>query len=402
MKYFLPEWDDLVDPQYDFASDTSSCSQGSWENQVFSHEIYGHTNSDGFLLSRAIAECTKLKKERINALGVHGYIRIPNTIPVMGDCGAFDYIEQESPPYTTDDVLDYYTRLGFDYGVSVDHLIVPAFMDKAKYRYDLTIHNADEFLKEHRTRGLSWEPIGSVQGWDPWSYAECARQYAAMGYRYIALGSLVRKKTSEIINLLQAVRSVVPDSMKIHLFGIGRVNATREFEALGVTSVDSASPLRKAWLNADTGYLTHGGNRYAAIRIPQPEKNPRVKASIRSGRITLEHATQVEQKALLCLRGYDAGSVSLENTLSALSELDHLIDEDRKDHTALYRRTLEDKPWKNCPCEICRSTGVEVIVFRGNNRNRRRGFHNTWVWYNQLQRALAGENLTLNEGDDDA
>ena len=30
--------------------------------------------------------------------------------------------------------------------------------------------------------------------------------------------------------------------------------------------------------------------------------------------------------------------------------------------------------------------GVEVAIFRGNNRNRRRGFHNTHVFYQLLSR----------------
>lgn len=42
----------------------------------------------------------------------------------MGDCGAFGYIMDKTPPYMTAEILDYYTRLDFGYGVSVDHLIV--------------------------------------------------------------------------------------------------------------------------------------------------------------------------------------------------------------------------------------------------------------------------------------
>ncbi|MEC1071403.1 tRNA-guanine transglycosylase DpdA [Priestia megaterium] len=51
----------------------------------------------------------------------------------------------------------------------------------------------------------------------------------------------------------------------------------------------------------------------------------------------------------------------------------------------LYYELLTDQPWKKCPCSICKNVGVEVIIFRGNNRNRRRGFHNTFVFYNQLK-----------------
>lgn len=103
----------------------------------------------------------------------------------MGDYGAFDYIEQKEPSYTTEDMLDYYTRLDCDYGVSVDHLIVAAFESEKDSRYKLTIHNAEDFLKQHRKAGLKWEPVGAVQGWDTESYAKAAAKYVKMGCRYV-------------------------------------------------------------------------------------------------------------------------------------------------------------------------------------------------------------------------
>jgi hypothetical protein len=33
---------------------------------------------------------------------------------------------------------------------------------------------------------------------------------------------------------------------------------------------------------------------------------------------------------------------------------------------------------------------VEVVLFRGSERNKRRGFHNLVVFYERLQRHLAG------------
>ena len=46
--------------------------------------------------------------------------------------------------------------------------------------------------------------------------------------------------------------------------------------------------------------------------------------------------------------------------------------------------TLEARPWEKCDCKICKDIGVEVIIFRGNNRNRRRGFHNLYVYNKHL------------------
>ena len=39
----------------------------------------------------------------------------------------------------------------------------------------------------------------------------------------------------------------------------------------------------------------------------------------------------------------------------------------------------------------CSFTPIHVILFRGAERNRRRGFHNVWVFYQRLTRGLGGE-----------
>ena len=38
----------------------------------------------------------------------------------------------------------------------------------------------------------------------------------------------------------------------------------------------------------------------------------------------------------------------------------------------VYRQTLGDRPWRRCPCAICRKAGIHVVLFRGAERNRRR------------------------------
>ncbi len=171
LRYFIPEWDDLVDPEYDFIADEHSGGASDWSNAVYAHQMFPSPNYDGLLVSRVVAEKSKNKKARINSMGVHRFLRVPREFPVMGDCGAFGYIKEEIPPYSTEDVLDYYTRLDFDYGVSVDHLILSETEKQKMFRYELTIANAEDFIKKHHKAKLSWVPIGAVQGWDPKSYA---------------------------------------------------------------------------------------------------------------------------------------------------------------------------------------------------------------------------------------
>ncbi|GAB3680438.1 hypothetical protein GCM10028857_03160 [Salinarchaeum chitinilyticum] len=53
-----------------------------------------------------------------------------------------------------------------------------------------------------------------------------------------------------------------------------------------------------------------------------------------------------------------------------------------------YQETLKARPWEECGCPICEDLGIEVAIFRGNNRNRRRGFHNTRRFYDVFEREL--------------
>ena len=380
MRYFIPDWDDQVDPDFDFLTDTHSGGTGDWSNQTYAHQMFSEPNYDGILISKVVAEHGTKKKKRINEMGVHRFLRVPRSFPVMGDCGAFGYIKEKDPPYTTNEIIDYYGRLDFDFGVSVDHLIVTATSDEAKYRYDLTINNADEFLREHRAAGHAWTPIGAVQGWDPRSYAQAARRYVAMGYDYIALGGLVRTSTKNLLPILQAVKEVVPDDVQIHLFGLARINAIADFHRFGVRSVDSASYLRQAWMRTKTSYVTTDGS-YAALRIPEAGKSFRAKRMSEYPELTDEKIATMEQNALQGVRAYAGGNGTLDNALNALLEYDQYVTADRVEMGPLYRRTLENRPWERCPCEVCKAASVEVVIFRGNNRNRRRGFHNTYVFY---------------------
>jgi hypothetical protein len=401
LSYFIPDWDDQVDPDYDFASDTHSGGSADWSNQVYAHQIYPQPNYDGILMSKVVAEASPRKRARINELGVHRFLRVPPDFFVMGDCGAFGYIQQEKPPYSTGEILDYYTRLGFNAGVSVDHLIVAATEGRRRERYDLTVQNAEDFLKEHRRRGLGWEPIGAVQGWDADSYAAAARRYVAMGYRYIALGGLVRTGTADILRIVRRVHEVVPESVQVHLFGLARLGALAQFADLGVRSVDSSSYLRQAWMRTATSYVLEH-DAYAALRIPESGRSGRVRRLAEHSNVGPEQLLALERQALRAVRHYAKRRCSLDHCLNALLEYDRYVTSERVDLTGLYRKTLGERPWERCRCEVCRTCGVEVLIFRGNNRNRRRGFHNTFVFYNLFQRILAGSEMTRSQADEQA
>ena len=362
--------------------------------------------------------------------GARAYLRLPNELKVFGDCGAFSYVNEEEPWYDVEDVLEYYETIGVDYGASVDHLVVDTIYvtetieertedgtfvtklqkrkeqmseEERKRRIQLTLENADEFLRLHQKRRYEFTPVGVAQGWTPETYAASVQALLKMGYTYIALGGLARSSASTVLNVLKAVRQVVEEyphrgstEIRFHLFGVAKLTLINELPKYRVTSIDSASYLRKAWLRSGQNYLGADGKWYTAIRVPQ-SYHPKVQEYVKRNGHSLE---EVEAQERFCLemlqRHSDVGlsSAELNELLDVLVEYDtyllRLGDDgqsmrDKVVSKEKYRRTLEMRPWESFPCEVCRSLGIHVLIFRGTNRNKRRGFHNTWVFYQSLK-----------------
>ncbi|MEO0374098.1 MAG: tRNA-guanine transglycosylase DpdA [Cyanobacteria bacterium P01_A01_bin.17] len=244
MEYFIPEWDDHVDPGYDFLNSQVTPNRDPYADEVYAHQIYETPNYDGILVSKVVVDSSKKKRARIEEVGIHEFIRFHGK--VMGDCGAFGYVKEEVPPYETEEILEYYENLEFDYGVSIDHLIVGPFAAPGirEKRYEITINNAREFWEKHQAGGYGFIPIGVAQGWSPETYAESVKENIRVGYDYIALGGLARAQSREIIEILKEIRPHLKADTRLHLFGVARIDAIPVFRHLGIKAGDSQSLVR--------------------------------------------------------------------------------------------------------------------------------------------------------------
>lgn len=411
LKYFLPDWEDRLDPRFDFAGDRYSSGhlKSPYDYDCYAHQLFDTPPYDGILISLSIFESKlKLNNNEDNSYKIRSksnikeYLKISSDadIDVMGDCGAFSYIDRECPPlpfYSVENVANIYDKLGFDLGVSVDHLAVDYIIFRnettgkrekrsldlleRKQRVNITIRNAKKFLDIHKKNKYSFIPIGVAQGYDILSYRESVRALIDMGYYHIGIGGLVQYKSEFIVQLLREIRDYTK-GMKLHLFGVLRPAYLKDFEDLGVSSFDSASFLRKAWLKSEKNYLSPDGKWYSAIRVPQ-SSNPRLIKNADLNGFSTNDLKNMEKSALNALVRFDKGKIDIDNTLEQVLEYDNLLlrgSSEIKDLRGRYFRTLSDEPWKLCNCSICRQLGIHVIIFRGCNRNKRRGFHNIWAF----------------------
>lgn len=410
MKFFFPDSQDQIDPRFDFVTEERSILRVRQRDDLYAHEALRTPPFDGLLVSKAIVDgagggvgkYTVSQRHRLYRQRAQRFFRLDHAsrpLEIMGDCGAFNYVREDVPPYTPDEVIDFYHHCGVDLGVSVDHVIFgynpatdngvdDAALPDWSRRQAITLDLAAEFLTACRRRKTTFEPLGVAQGWSPASYTHSVATLQNMGYQRIALGGMVPLRTHHIMSCLTAIDDVREGTTRLHLLGISRCENAAGFASLGVTSFDSTSPFQQAFKDDRDNYYT-AERTYVAIRVPQVDGNNKLKDAIRAGRISQDAAISLERESLRLLRAYAIREARLDDVINTLRAYESLYDP-RKDHTVAYRETLTDRPWERCACGICDRIGIEVIIFRGAERNKSRGFHNLHVFSRRLDRELAG------------
>lgn len=428
MKFLFADCLDYVDPNYDFESDSSPENRKPYWDDQFPHEIMGKAPYDGILVSRAIVgdhlfkgKYTESQAMRFRRIGARNFLRFNRPEDkdkwLFGDSGAFQYVNLPEPPYTPTDMAEFYFDGGFTHGCSVDHIIFqfdsklsgldlpedPEVAESCKNRFEITLSNAEAFLRESRQICEDFTPMGVVQGWSPGSMADAANNLVKMGYDYLAIGGLVPLKAEEIHKALTAIFDKIGYSpaVKIHLLGFEKANLLDQFIGkYPITSIDSSAPLTKAFKDDKKNYYLNndkgGIDFFTSIRIPQAIDNLALKRAVQSGLFKQEEIIKLEQDALNSLRQYNKRQITLDDALDKILDysktfliakktkperlqiaLDKLEEE--------YRRTLTARPWDICKCPICKSCSVEVIIFRASNRNKRRGIHNLKQFHDHLK-----------------
>lgn len=412
--YFLPDWDDMLDSEFDFIQDKFSHPDKSQRKEIHViEEMKPRKVCDGVLVSLAQIHGTKglLKKFEANDIAslapqsIKKKYGLTSGQLAFGDCGAFSYVNEPVPTVSVEQTAALYQLYGFDFGASVDHIPVPEIkVDgekkllteyEKKKRINITRNNAAEFLEHHRSRKYSFIPVGVIQGTTPKNYINQLYEYIEMGYRYVAFGGLVPRGDRDIANILyelKKARKQIPSSINnnlwIHLFGIYRPKIQSVIREAGISSFDSATYFRKAWLRSDQNYLGIDDNWYAAIRVP-PTSDPRTLKRLENSGFSIEKIKKLENRALNALHEYDKRNISINQTISAVMEYDSLLTRNSEFDFELidrYTKTLESRIWEKCLCSVCTSIGIDTLIFRGSNRNKRRGAHNTYMLFSSVGR----------------
>jgi hypothetical protein len=431
VKFFYSDTMDFVDPNYNFQTDSSKPGKEKYWDDQYAHEILDTPPYDGLLISMSsirksrnipsgTVKYTAAEEQRLLREGARKFLRLDTpknkNIAVMGDCGAFAYASQPKPAYSPEEVCEFYLDTEVDLGVAPDHVIFDCNLDDppepqsedVRSRYEITLSNAEQFLKLTKSEGSPFQPLATVQGWSPASMANAAEALVKMGYDYLAIGGLVPLGPDTIAIILKKIRAQIGNKTKLHLLGFAKADSISKFVGFNITSFDSTSPLIRAFKDKNRNYFLEseeGSNLdyYMAVRVPQALENPTLMQAIKRGELNPENLSRLERIALDALQAYENRTMPLDEVVDKVLEYSRHMHGCLVPSSKLERelgqakigitRTLSDRPWERCGCSICKSLGIQVVIFRASNRNKRRGMHNLSVYHNHVKRILSEETL---------
>ncbi|MDD9812953.1 MAG: tRNA guanosine(15) transglycosylase TgtA [Thaumarchaeota archaeon] len=191
--------------------------------------------------------------------GIHATIGYDGA--VMTDSGGYQVLEYGAVDVLPADMAAYERAIRSDIAVPLDRPTGLGLSRRAAAR------NVAETLESARaalaSSGGAQVWAGTIQGSEHLALVRrCARELAAMGYRFMALGSPVelmeQYEYARLAAMIVAARSAIPPGLPLHLFGSGHPLTIPFSVALGCDTFDSASYA----LYAKHGrYITPDGTR---------------------------------------------------------------------------------------------------------------------------------------------
>lgn len=158
MRFYVPEWDDHVDAQYDFRHDEHSALDRTQRELAYIWDFFDRSETpiDGVLISREQVEESPAKFNRLTSNGVYDapMLDLPEWLPTISDCGAWGYKQFPFPPYWNEAMLDFYEQLDVSVGVTIDHLVLGSghsarlYLDERAFTDAFTTSDIPDTLSE--------------------------------------------------------------------------------------------------------------------------------------------------------------------------------------------------------------------------------------------------------------
>ncbi|WP_245315908.1 tRNA guanosine(15) transglycosylase TgtA [Methanobacterium aggregans] len=180
-------------------------------------------------------------KEKVLEEGVHSFIDFPG--PIITDSGSFQLSVYGDIDVTNTEIIEFQEAIGTDIGTSLD-IPTPPFVTRERAEKDLEItleraHQAIEVRKDLMlnsvVQGSTFKDLRS----------KCADEIGSLGFDVYPIGAVVplmeSYKYSELVDVVMASVTHLPDSKPRHLMGAGHPMVFALAVAMGCDLFDSAA-----------------------------------------------------------------------------------------------------------------------------------------------------------------
>jgi len=191
--------------------------------------------------SYIICKNTNLREKALN-VGVHGLLN--TTMPIMTDSGAFQQYVYQNIQISNQEIVNFQKTIGSDICTLLDVISLPTNYESAKYAVEETIKRSKEI---HDCNNMALPIQGGIFT-DLRKY--CAKEIIQQEPFLIAIGGVVPLMESyryeDIVDIIISVKSVIPSSIPVHLFGCGHPMIFPLACALGIDIFDSSAYIKYA------------------------------------------------------------------------------------------------------------------------------------------------------------
>jgi hypothetical protein len=170
---------------------------------------------------------------------------VPHDKPMIWDCGAWSYKNDDAPKYTPQSALDLYREYAHigSMIVAPDHILIDG-VDHAARR---TINRsyAAKFLNICPT---DYIPLAVIHGQTIDERVEHAQELLRLGYTHLSVGGVAARASQkrEVMAIVAALREITRGSW-LHVLGLSSPPYMREWRRLGVDSCDGSSHFKQAF-----------------------------------------------------------------------------------------------------------------------------------------------------------
>lgn len=189
---------------------------------------------------------------------------LPTGKPMIFDCGAWSYKNEEIPPICADSAIDQYLEYALPGAMLIapDHMLIEGC--DIEYRTQWNKKQAARFLD---SCPKDYTPMAIIHGMTLEERVLHAQELTALGYKCLAVGGVAARaaQKAKVAEMVAAIKNAAPDCY-LHVLGLTSPPYMKIWDEIGIDSADGSSHFKQAFTAGAFFYFDNGLKKHQAAR----------------------------------------------------------------------------------------------------------------------------------------